>query len=214
MTDGTCMTREEYQAAYGEKTGGRIYYTSDAKRQAASVHLYTSREIGVAVMDYPKLDASFLNFLEYEGGEDAPHFVRVDADVSGLTQESEEGQELDAEALQSMFRKALDMEGLQVSLAPMADENLVAVATEDEQMRRFREVYSMSGMPQQYALVLNRRNAAVQALGGRDPEDETTRLLCMQIYDLARMAAKPLEGEEITAFLQRSQQLITLLARQ
>ena len=214
LSDGTYKTQEEYITAYGEKTGGKIYYTSDAKRQAASIHLYTSREIGVAVMDYPKLDAAFLNFLEFEGGEGAPSFVRVDADVAGLTQESEEGQELDAEALQTLFRNALGQENLTVSLAAMADENLMAVATEDEQMRRFREVYGMGGMPQMYSLVLNRRNAAVQALSGRDPEEETTKLLCRQIYDLARMAAKPLEGEEITAFLQRSQQLVALLAKQ
>ncbi len=212
LTDGTYKTAAEYKDAFGEKAKDKVYYTSDAKRQAASVSLYTSRGIGVAVMDYPKLDAAFLNFLEYSGGENAPHFVRVDADVSGLTEESEEGKELDQEALQKLFRGALGNENLSVTLSPMADESLIAVATEEEQMRRFREVYGMAGMPASYALVLNRRNPTVAALAGRDPEDETTKLLCQQIYDLARMSAKPLEGEEITAFLARSQKLVGLMA--
>ncbi len=212
LTDGTCKTLTEYRDAYGEKTGGKLIYTSDAKRQAASVSLYTGRGIGVAVLDYPRLDPSFINFMEYSGGEDA-HFVRVDSDVEGLTEESEEGKDLDAGALQELFRKALGKEKLDVSLAAMADGDLTAVVTEDEQMRRFRDVYGMNGMPAEYALVLNRRSAAVQDLAGRDPEDETTKLLCEQVYDLARMAAKPLEGEEITAFLTRSQKLVALLAK-
>ncbi len=212
LTDGTCVTLQEYRDKFGGKTDGKVYYTSDEKRQAASVALYTGREIGVAVMDYPKLDAAFLNFMEYSGGEDA-HFVRVDADVSGLTTEDETGAALDAEKLQSLFRTALGKEQLTVTLAPMADESLIAVVTEDEQMRRFREVYSMGSMPDQWALALNRRNATVQALAERDPEDETTKLLCEQIYDLARMAAKPLEGEEITAFLARSAKLVGMAVK-
>ena len=214
LTDGSFKTQAEYLTAYSDKTGGKVYYTSDPKRQAASVSLYTSREIGVAVMDYPKLDVAFLNFLEFQGGEGAPHFVRVDADVEGLTAESEEGKELDAEALQTLFRKALGQEQLKVSLAAMADENLIAVATEDEQMRRFREAYGMEGMPISYALVLNRRSATVRALANRDPASENTKLLCEQIYDLARMSAKPLEGEEITTFLTRSQKLVGMLAEE
>ena len=67
-------------------------------------------------------------------------------------------------------------------------------------------------MPDAYTLVLNRRSATVQAVAERDPEDEMTALLCQQIYDLARMSAKPLEAEEITAFIQRSQKLVAMAA--
>ena len=68
-------------------------------------------------------------------------------------------------------------------------------------------------MPESYTLVLNRRNATVAALAGRDPEDETTKLLCEQIYDLARMSAKPLEAEQITEFLARSQKIVSMLVK-
>ena len=40
--------------------------------------------------------------------------------------------------------------------------------------------------------------------------NETTQLLCQQIYDLARMSAQPLEADEITAFLKRSQKLVAM----
>ena len=217
LTSGEYLTLKEYMDRNGEKTEKKVYYTNDAKRQAASVDLYTQRGIDVAVMD-TLIDGNFMSFLEYSGGDDAPKFARVDADVAGLTEESDEGKELDQEALQTLFRKALGQEELTVQLQAFANADLAAMVTEDEQLRRFKEMSRLYGdsfsMPDRFTLVLNRRNATVQALAGRDAGDETTKLLCEQVYDLARMAAKPLEAEEITAFLNRSQKLLQLAAKQ
>ncbi len=208
LTDGTYKTLAEYKDKNGEKTQNKVYYTDDPKRQAASVALYTSRGIDVAVLDFKELDANFLSFMEYGPGKQEMTFARVDADVSGLTEESEEGKELNEEELQSLFRKALGQDSLKVTLAAMADEQLMAMVTADEQMRRMREVYRMKDMPDEYTLVLNRRNQTIQKLAGRDAEEENTKLLCEQVWDLARMAARPLEGEELTKFLARSATLV------
>ena len=62
--------------------------------------------------------------------------------------------------------------------------------------------------------MLNRRNKTVQALATRDAEDDTTKLLCQQLYDLARMSAQPLEADEITEFLKRSQKLVAMAVEQ
>ena len=116
-----------------------------------------------------------------------------------------------------MFRKAIGQEEMPVELAALADAELPAIVTEDEQMRRMKEMYRLYGqdfrLPDRYTLVLNRRNATVQALAERDAEDEMTVLLCQQLYDLARMSAKPLEAEEITEFIARSQKLVALAAK-
>ena len=53
----------------------------------------------------------------------------------------------------------------------------------------------------------------MQALAGKDPEDETTKMVCAQVYDLARMAAEPLEAEEITAFLERSRKILNMVVK-
>lgn len=214
LVDGTYVTLEEYKTRMGDKTKNKVFYASDPKRQAASINLYTQRGIDVAVMDFREIDASFLNFMEYGGGKQDWTFARVDADVSGLTEESDEGKEIDQDKMQELFRKELDMSQLDVSLASMANADLIAMVTEDEQARRFKELYRMENMPDSYALVLNRRNATVQALAARDPEDEMTAMLCRQVYDLARMAAAPLENEEITAFLERSQKIVGMLAKE
>jgi molecular chaperone HtpG len=216
-TDGKYSTIAEYKAANFDKTDKKIYYTNDEKRQAASVKLYTDRGIEVAVMN-TLIDGNFMSFLEYSGKEDdRVSFARVDADIDGLKEESEEGKDLDPEKLQSLFRAALGKEDLEVKLESLGDAEMTAMVTEDEQMRRYKEMSRIYGerfpMPDRYTLVLNRRNETVRALADRDPEDETTKMLCCQIYDLARMAAQPLEAEEITAFLDRSRRLLNMIAK-
>lgn len=219
-TAGEYLTLEEYATRNGEKAGKKIFYTNDAKRQAASVELYTQRGMDVAVLD-TIIDGNFLSFMEYGnyGKEEAEAitFARVDADVSGLTEDSEEGKELDAEKLQELFRKALGKDELPVKLESLANAEMSAMVTEDEQSRRFKEMSRLYGqsfsMPDQFTLVLNRRSETIQALAARSAEDETTVLLCQQIYDLARMAAQPLEADEITAFLTRSQKLLGMLVK-
>ena len=218
-TAGDYLTLEEYKTRNAGKADTKVFYTNDPKRQAASVDMYTQRGIDVAVMD-SVIDGNFLSFMEYgsyDKEEVSVTFARVDADVSGLTEDSAEGSELDPAQLESLFRTALDKAELPVKLESLANADMAAMVTEDEQTRRFKEMSRLYGqsfdMPDQFTLVLNRRSATIQALAQRDPADETTALICQQIYDLARMAAQPLEAEEITAFLARSQKLVGMLVK-
>ena len=215
-TAGEYLTQQEYIDRNGDKTDKKIYYTNDARRQAASVAMYVNRGVDVAVMD-TVIDSNFLSFLEYGGAQASEiTYARVDADVSGLTQDSDEGSDLDAEQLASLFRKALDNDALEVKLEALADDSVAAMVTEDEQTRRFKEMSRLYGqsypIPDRFTLVLNRRCATIRALAARE-EGEVTDMLCRQVYDLARMAAQPLEAEEITAFLTRSQKLLAMLAK-
>lgn len=67
-------------------------------------------------------------------------------------------------------------------------------------------------MPEQYTLLLNEANPVVQGILGA-PEGEKRDLMIQQLYDLARMSTRPLEKEEVTAFLGRSHKLLELLGR-
>lgn len=213
-TDGSYLTFEEYKTRNEAKAPKKVFYTNDPKRQAASVAMYTQRGIDVAVMD-SLIDVNFMSFMEYSGGEDSVTFARVDADVSGLTEDSDEGKDLSAEDLEKLFRKALGKEDLAVKLESLANPDMIAMVTEDEQSRRFKEMSRLYGekfpMPDRFTLVLNRRNPTVRTLATRE-EGEVTDLLCKQIYDLARMSAQPLESEEITDFIARSQKLVSMVA--
>lgn len=213
-TNDSYLTFEEYKTRNEAKAPKKVFYTNDPKRQAASVAMYTQRGIDVAVMD-SLIDVNFMSFMEYSGGEDSVTFARVDADVSGLTEDSDEGKDLNAEDLEKLFRKALGKEDLAVKLESLANPDMIAMVTEDEQSRRFKEMSRLYGekfpMPDRFTLVLNRRNPTVRTLATRE-EGEVTDLLCKQIYDLARMSAQPLESEEITDFIARSQKLVSMVA--
>lgn len=65
-------------------------------------------------------------------------------------------------------------------------------------------------MPQAHTLVLNADNGVVQSLLKLEPGHKRD-LVAAQLYDLARMSTRPLEKEEVTAFLSRSQELLGML---
>ena len=208
------LTIREYQDRNSEKAEKKVFYTTEPQRQAAAVQLYTERGIDVVVMD-TLIDLNFMSFLEYSGGYEGLAFVRVDADISGLKQDGEEGEALDDEALQTYFRQALDQKELVVKSEALADPALPVVLTEEEQVRRYKELSAAYGQdfpfPSRYTLVLNRRSPAVQKLS-KMPEGETRDLLARQLYDIARLSSRPLEAEDLKAFIARSNQLVEMLA--
>ncbi len=215
-TEGEYYTFDEYKARNEGKAEKKVYYTSDPARQAAGVALFTSRGIDVAVMD-TLIDINFMSFMEYSGdsGDKAVQFMRVDADVTGLKEDSEEGKDLQQEDLQKLFRDALGSQELEVKLEALADKDLAAMLTEDEQMRRFKDMSALYGqsmaMPDKHTLVLNRQNPVIRALAAME-EGDRSKLLCQQVYDLARLSAQPLEADSLKEFLKRSNQIVALLA--
>jgi molecular chaperone HtpG len=206
------LTFDEYKARNEGKAEKKIYYASEPNRQAASVALYTAQGIDVVVMD-TLIDMNFMSFIEYSGME--VQFVRVDSDVTGLTEDSDEGAQLDQAHLEKLFRDALDNQELAVKLEALSDRELPAMLTEDEQMRRFKEMSVIYGrdfpMPDKYTLVLNRLSPVVQALAGME-EGEDTQLMCRQVYDLARLSSRPLEASDLKAFISRSNKVLAMMA--
>lgn len=215
-TAGEYLTLSEYRARNEGKAEKKIFYTTDPARQSGGVALYTGRGMDVIVMD-TMIDINFMSFMEHSGGsgDDAPQFMRVDADVSGLMEESEEGKDLKQEELQRIFREALEDKMLEVKLEALADTDLAAVITEDEQMRRFKDMSTLYGekmdFPQKHTLILNRRSATVQAIAHME-EGDISRMLCRQVYDLARLSSQPLEAEALKEFLSRSGKIVSMLA--
>ena len=211
-TAGEYLTVSEYKARNDEKTQKKAFYTTDEGRQAASISLYTAREIDVALMD-SLIDINFMGFLENAEGVELS-FVRVDSDTAGLTEESEEGKDLDQTEVQTAYREALDNKELEVKLESFADPELPAMLTEDEQMRRFKEMSAVYGqsfaMPDRYTLVLNRRNPTVQRVA-RMEDGEIKQMMQQQLFDLAKLSSRPLEKEELKAFLKRSNKLLDVM---
>ena len=212
-TRGDYLTLDEYKARNKGKAEKKVYYTTDAARQAASVAPFEAKEIDVAVLD-TLIDVNFMSFLEYSGGQDL-QFARVDADIQGLKEESEEGKDLDQEKLQALVREVLAQPDMEVRLEALSDRDLPGILTEDEQLRRYKDMSRIYGrsdtFPERYTLVLNRGSKSVQAIAAMEAGEKQS-LLIRQIFDLARLSSRPLEGEELKTFMTRSNQLISMLA--
>lgn len=216
-TEGAYLTLSEYLSKNEGKLGKKVIYTNDPTRQSASVALYTAEGIDVAVMD-ALIDLNFLSFMEYSAGVEGLSFARVDADSQTfqkeLTEEEKQQNEQDEKALAELFQKATAKEDLAVKLSALKDESLPAMLTQDEQGRRFSEMSRIYGqdfkMPETHTLVLNASNPVVKSLMAAG-EGEKCELMAAQLYDLARMSTRPLEKDEVTAFLARSHKLLELL---
>ena len=211
------FTVEEYFAKHEGKLGKKIVYTNDPTRQSASVAMYDAEGVDVVVMD-ALIDLNFLSFMEYQGGVEGLQFARVDADSDTFTKEQTEdekkaNEEKEADLL-NVFKAATGKEELTVKLTALKDESMPALLTQDEQGRRFGEMSRIYGqdfkMPEMHTLVLNASNAVVKSL--MTAEGEKRDLMAAQLYDLARMSTRPLEKDEVTAFLTRSHKLLELLA--
>ncbi len=216
-TKGDHLTLAEYISKNESTVGKKVYYTNDPKRQAASVKLYEDKAVDVVVLD-ALIDLNFVSFMEYSAGIDGLTFSRVDADSETfqkeLTEDEKKAMEADAEKLKAVFAEATGNQQLTVKLQSLEDADLPAMLLQDEQGRRFSEmgkIYGQNfGLPESCTLVLNRQSPLVQALLADETDGKAD--LAAQLYDLARMSNRPLESDEVTAFLKRSYALLSKLA--
>ena len=220
-TKGEYLTLNEYLSKNEGKLGGKkVIYTNDPTRQSASVAMYDAEGIDVVVMD-ALIDLNFLSFMEYSAGVEGLTFARVDADSQTfqkeMTEDEKKQSEEDEKKLADVLHKATGKEDLTVKLASLKDESLPAMLTQEEQGRRFSEMSRIYGqdfkLPETHTLVLNAANPVVRNLISGEADEETRGLIAAQLYDLARMSTRPLEKEEVTAFLSRSNKLLELLSK-
>lgn len=220
-TKGEYLTLQEYLSKNEGKLGGKkVIYTNDPTRQSASVAMYDAEGIDVVVMD-ALIDLNFLSFMEYSSGVEGLTFARVDADSQTfqkeMTEDEKKQSEEDEKKLADVLHKATGKEDLTVKLASLKDESLPAMLTQEEQGRRFSEMSRIYGqnfkLPETHTLVLNAANPVVKSLISEEADEETRGLIAAQLYDLARMSTRPLEKEEVTAFLGRSNKLLELLSK-
>ena len=220
-TKGEYLTLQEYLSKNEGKLGGKkVIYTNDPTRQSASVAMYDAEGIDVVMMD-ALIDLNFLSFMEYSSGVEGLTFARVDADSQTfqkeMTEDEKKQSEEDEKKLADVLHKATGKEDLTVKLASLKDESLPAMLTQEEQGRRFSEMSRIYGqdfkLPETHTLVLNAANPVVKSLISGEADEETRGLIAAQLYDLARMSTRPLEKEEVTTFLSRSNKLLELLSK-
>ena len=169
------------------------------------------------------IDSPFITQLEQRN--EHVRFQRIDAELTDHFKEEVAEDEKDAfkektDSLMEIFRKALGKDKLNVKVEKMKDENVASMITLSEQSRRMQEMmkmYGMAGMdPSMFGddstLILNANHPLVQYVVDHK-DGENTELFCKQLYDLAMIAHKPLNPEEMTEFVKRSNEIMLMLTK-
>ena len=203
-----------------EKT--RIYYVTDEVQQSQYINMFKAQGQDAIILTH-NIDSAFVTYLEQKHQD--LQFLRIDADVhESLKDEVAEDEKEDfqktADSLVEIFRKELNNDKLDVKVEKLKDDKVASMAVLSEQERRMAEMmrmYGMSGMDPsmfgtQATLVLNANHPLVKFLV-EHKRSKNVPIICKQLYDLAMLAHKPLSPEEMTAFVQRSNDIMMLLTK-
>ncbi|MFY7729422.1 MAG: molecular chaperone HtpG [Flavobacterium sp.] len=194
-----------------------LLYASD--KDAQHSYIAAAKDKGYEVL---LLDSPIVSHLiqKLEADNDKISFARVDADhIDRLIQKDEEqiskltDEEKDKlkEAVETVVPKAtytVQLEAMDSSAAPF-------IITQPEFMRRMKDMsktggggmFGMGNFPDMYNLVVNTNsNLAGSILATEDTKQRES--LIKQALDLARLSQNLLKGEELTAFVKRSFELI------
>ena len=199
-----------------------IYYVTDEQQQSQYINMFKAEGMDAVILTH-NIDSPFITQLEQRN--ENVKFERIDADLTDtfkqdVSADEEEAFKANTETLTEIFRKALENEKLDVKVEKLKNENVASMMTLSEESRRMQDMMKMYGMMgmdsgmfgSDATLVLNANHPLVQyVLNNKDGEH--TALFCKQLYDLALLGNKPLNPEEMTAFINRSNEIMMLLTK-
>lgn len=196
-----------------------IYYVTDEIQQSQYINMFKNQGMDAVILGH-NIDSPFITQLEQRNQN--IKFQRIDADVTAgakeeVAEEEKEAFQKKSDSLVEIFRKELGNENLDVKIEKLKDENVASMMTLSEENRRMQEMmkmYGMNGMDMgtTSTLILNANHPLVQYVV-EHKDSENTSIICKQLYDLAMLAHKPLSPEEMTAFVQRSNEIMMLLTK-
>ena len=215
------ITLPEYLEAAKDSHENQVFYISDAETQAQYIQMFKDEGIDAIYLTH-NIDNPYITMMEAR--DDKVKFARIDSDVSANFKGealSEEDEKKYTDALTEMFKKALEVENIKIKVESLKDENVSSMLTQSEADRRMAEMmkmYSEAGMggfgtdfgKNSETLVLNSNNKLVKYILD-NPEEDITPTICAQLYDLAVLANKPLTAEELTRFVNRSNDILAKL---
>lgn len=221
-TDGKYFSIDDYrkaiEPAQTDKDKKLIFlYATDSEKQYFFIDAAKNQGYDVLLMDC-ELDSHFVNLLESK--LENVRFARVDSDsVDKLIQKEEEVKlelsEDDKKSLDEMFKSVLPQGNEYMVEARNLGETAVPVLiTQNEFMRRYREMSAMGGgmnfygsIPESYNIIVNMQNPLVAKIWN-DRAVEGDNDLLRQVVDLALLSNGMLKGKDLSDFVARSEKLL------
>jgi molecular chaperone HtpG len=221
-TAGEKYTLEEYSIKVKDfqtnKDGQLVYlYTIDAERQDSYIQSAQNNGYDVLLMNSP-IDTHFIHQLEMK--LEKTSLKRVDADVMDklIVKEDIAKHQLTEEETKkiiSIFDKAISNATMKVELENLPVGAMPVTITMEEWMRRMKDMSKLGGgggmnfygaMPDNYKVAINANHKIIGKLLTADEAQQTA--IAKQAFDLAMLAQGLLKGADLTAFVQRSVEVI------
>lgn len=217
------VTEDAEDADEEEKKEKVIYYVTDEMQQSQYINMFKTAKMDAVILTH-NIDQPFISQLEAKN--EGIKFQRIDADVTDAmkaktSKKAEKEMEEQAESIGKLMKKALKNEKLEIKVEKLKNKKISSVITLSEDSRRMQDMmkmYSMPGMDMNMfggegeTLILNANHPLVQYVTEHQ-EGENVGLICEQLYDLAKLQHAPLTPEAMTKFVNRSNEIMMLLAK-
>ena len=194
-----------------------VLYASNKEAQHGYIEIAKEKGYEVILLDSP-IVSHLIQKLESDN--ENLTFTRVDSDHIDKLIQKEDTQisklsEKEATQLKSVLEEIVPKANYSVQLEPMDSTAAPFIITQPEFMRRMKEMsqsggggmFGMGNLPEMYNLVVNTNsNLATTILNTEDKSAQES--LVKQALDLAKISQGLLKGQELTAFVKRSFELI------
>ena len=215
------FTLEEYRIQVRDlqtdKESQLVYlYTADPESQDSYIQSALKKEYDVLVMNSP-IDTHFIHQLEMK--LEKTSLKRVDADVIDKLIVKEDAakhqlSEEDINKLKAIFNKAINNPSMKVEVESLQADAMPVTITMEEWMRRMKDMSKLGGsgmnfygaMPDNYKVAINANHNVISKILQADEEKQTA--MAKQTFDIAMLAQGLLKGAELTAFVERSVEVI------
>jgi molecular chaperone HtpG len=211
--------KEKLAAAQTDKDDKLVLLYASNKEEQHS-YIAAAKDKGYEVL---LLDSPIISHLiqKMETSQEKISFVRVDGDhIDNLIKKDEEAisklSDQEKETLKTFLTDTIPAEKFSVQLEAMDSKSNPFIITEPEFMRRMKEMqqngggggmFGMGNMPDMYNLIVNTNHELVTEILNTKTAKKKERLV-NQALDLAKLSKGLLKGEDMTAFINRSYEMI------
>lgn len=219
---GEFVTLKDYLDANKEKHENKVFYSNDEKQQSQYIKMFKEYDLDAVILDC-SLDDHFISFLEMH--ESGVKFNRIDSDISDTlgskTDENDETAKALNKEIEDLFKNSLGDKVKNLSVEGLKNEEtpaLILVSEESRRMAQMSKMYAKSGMSfpgmfdEEKTLVVNNKNAIIKKLlevSKDEAKKDEVKFICEHILDLAKIANKELDANEMDQFIKRNNELLS-----
>ena len=217
--EGKYMTLPECLEVNKEKHENTVFYVKDEIEQGQYIKMFKDAGMDAVILKH-NIDQPFVNHLEQKN--ENVKFLSIDSDLSSIFKDEGDEEELKKQndELTELFKTALNNDSINVKAERLKDENISSMITISEDSKRMADMMKMYGMGMGMpsygnmgeTLVLNVNNVLVKYILD-NPQSDNVTMFCEQLYDLAKISHSPLQPEQMTRFITRSNEILGLLAK-